>query len=148
MQIKQIKSKFSFLYLASIILFVGIACANRMPKSAQYSNPFNGQQWILTAINGIPIDSIPLSMPSIVFDTNSKMTGHFGCNTFFGSYLVVNKKKIYITYNGSTKMLCPDMELEKRFASALKSEISHYQADNNTLILLNKDGEVLRFRRE
>ncbi|MDR2979514.1 MAG: META domain-containing protein [Bacteroidales bacterium] len=146
----QIKNNLLFIGLVIFIISsFCIGCANDLPKSSKQSvNPFIEQSWQLTAIHGTPIDSPYLKTPFIVFDTSGRILGSFSCNNFFGTYMILNKKKIDISYTGSTKMLCSEMALEKKFASALKSEISRYRMEDDTLVLFNKNGEVLRFKKE
>ncbi|MDL2296763.1 META domain-containing protein [Bacteroidales bacterium OttesenSCG-928-B11] len=138
--------KASFLYPAFFLIAIVVLCSAGKPsKSKQQLNPFNGQEWFLTDIEGIPIDSLYSKVPFIVFDTNGRIYGNLSCNSFFGSYLMINKKKVDLSYAGSTKMLCSDMALEKKFSSALKSDISHYWTDGKTLVLLERKREILRF---
>lgn len=131
-------------FISLCIAFAISSCTTQIPSKEQ-SNPFDGRNWYLEAIDGIPMDSSFVKIPFITFDTNGRFSGNLGCNNYFGTYMVLNKKKIDMSYAGSTKMLCAEMEIEKRFAAALKTEISHYQIMGDTLIILEKNREVLRF---
>ena len=56
------------------------------------------------------------------FETDGRLTGHAGCNHFFGPYEITGDR-IAIGPLGATRMACPGpvMELETAFLSALET---------------------------
>ena len=48
-------------------------------------------------------------------------------------------------YGGATKRLCENMKVEKLFMLHLHSDFKQYEITKDTLVLKDKDGEVLRF---
>ena len=114
-------------------------------KKEQTNKPLIETHWGLKQIFG---EEIPVleKAPFIVFDVEGNYHGYLGCNNFFGKYFC-KQKSISFYYDGATKKLCfNNMEVEKQFLTALKSEIKTYVITNDTLVLFNsKSKEVLRF---
>ena len=67
--------------------------------------------------------------------TDQKVIGFAGCNRLFGAYII---KGGSITFSrvGSTKMLCPDVELENLFIANLQ-QVNRYQIEGEKLLLYN-----------
>jgi Heat shock protein len=129
-------------WIIAIALIFGCSSSKKSIKQ-QNATPLLGSYWELQSIEGERIDTANLiTIPYIIFDTASQYRGNFGCNFFFGDYYA-GKKKIYMSYMGASKRLCPDMDLEKKFYNALKQEIRYYIIENNTLTLSTKSGVVL-----
>ena len=135
--------KISLLFVA-FAAFLLLACiaSKRAPKPI----PLQSTYWVLTAVEGKSIADIPqIKTPYIIFDTNYKYYGDFGCNQFFGSYNF-GKKRLSMDYAGATKKMCSEMQIEKLFAAALHKEIKYYTIEGNTLTLKDmQKNEVLRF---
>ena len=127
-----------------IVAMVVVGCSSSKKSiKQQNTTPLLGSYWELQSIEGKRVDTANLlAIPYIIFDTASQYRGNFGCNFFFGDYFA-GKKKIYMSYMGASKRLCPDMDLEKKFYSALKQEIRYYVIENNTLTLSTKSKVVL-----
>lgn len=133
------------------ILFAGILTmifqgCQSSKKVAADCQRLRNTQWNLESIYSEPIirDSLP-SIPFIVFFNDQKFSGNLSCNTYFG-YYYNKKKKLDLEFQGSTKMLCPQMQLEKKFLSAIKKEITTFTiTDHNELILYADKEEILRF---
>ena len=63
-----------------------------------------------------------------------------------GNYSVNKKQKMTLEFQGSTKRLCQQMSVERRFIKALKQDIVRYKIHGNELILLAADDlEIMRF---
>ena len=79
----------------------------------------------------------------VQFQSNGKLSGHGGCNRFFGTY---KQDGIALTIGplGATKMMCPppQMETETRLMGALQNTVS-VDATHLVLILKDKDGKAL-----
>ena len=79
----------------------------------------------------------------VQFQSGGKLSGHGGCNRFFGTY---KQDGIALTISplGATKMMCPppQMETETRLMGALQNTVS-VDATHLVLILKDKDGKAL-----
>jgi len=135
------KISLPFVIFATLLL-LSCTTLKRTPKSL----PLQSTYWVLDAVEGQSIAEMSQSnTPYIVFDTNYKYHGHFGCNQFFGSYNF-SKKKLSMDYAGATKKMCSNMQIETLFTKALRKEIKYYTITGNTLLLKDKQkNEVLRF---
>ncbi|MBP5650126.1 MAG: META domain-containing protein [Bacteroidales bacterium] len=120
------------------------ACMTAKKKAEMAKNkPLVETYWVLKSVKG---EDIPKSFitPRIVFHADGRYTGNLGCNSFFGTYHC-GKKKIKMSFEGATKRLCENMKVEKLFFASLHSEFTQYEIIEDTLILKDKNGEVLRF---
>src|SRR5215831_10470069 len=75
------------------------------------------------------------------FKSAGKLTGHGGCNRFFGQYKI-SGNEISIGPIGSTRMACAEsvMALEMAFISALEGARS-FRRDKAKLVLFNASGK-------
>lgn len=114
-------------------------------KIAQMSEnkPLVNTYWVLKSVKGEDIPKCIIT-PNIVFKSDGRYTGNLGCNSFFGTYNC-GKKRIKMEFEGATKRLCDNMKVEKLFLLHLHSEFTQYEIIGDTLILKDKNGEVLRF---
>jgi len=112
-------------------------------KKSSDNLPLLNIKWILNEINEVPIVQNSDTAYIVFFDTH-KFSGNLGCNLFFGEF-TFNKKRIKIDYFGSTKKYCSNMTLEEQFGKALRSDISHYYIEKNTLYLLFQKNVICRF---
>lgn len=103
-------------------------------------------QWMLESIEGEEIGTDYALRPFIKFDTNFNITGSLGCNSLFGTYSVNRKHKMTINYTGSTKRLCQQMSVERKFIKALKRDIDTYEIKDGMLYLSSENEEVLCFK--
>lgn len=101
--------------------------------------------WSAVRIESYPINRM-VTVPRLEVNTKEmKIYGNDGCNNYFGTILDLNEETIAINGIGSTRKMCPDMEVPQRFNAAL-SKISSYRFDKQLLIFSDKDGnEVLAF---
>ena len=135
-----------FNIIVMMLLAVAVTGCKTSQKSAKQGEiPLKGVQWNLVAIEGQNIDELThVSQPCIIFYENGNFSGNFGCNAFFGEYYQ-KKSKLELTYKGSTKKLCDQMEIERQMMRALKKSISQFEIDGTTLILYEGKDEVMRF---
>lgn len=108
-----------------------------------------GGEWNIIEINGSAVVPAPnQEFPFIGFDTKTgKVYGNSGCNRMMGSFDVNAKPgTIDLGALGSTRMACPDMEVESRVLKALNSAQSFgklsgggmgvYDANDNLVMVL------------
>lgn len=135
-----------FLFLLTLLpLFVACQTSKKAALEAQ-NKPLIDTRWEVSHINGMPLEAKTPVQPFIVFDTLGKYHGNFGCNKFFGSYYVKEKKhKLELNYTGATKRLCQYMETERLFSKTLREEKLTYNIQGDTMRLYSKEVEILRF---
>ena len=122
----------------------------RSSKDAATLSSINGE-WNIIEINGAAVVPAPnQEFPFIGFDTNTgKVFGNSGCNRMMGSFDVNAKPgTIDLGAMASTRMDCPDMEVEGRVMKALNEVksfgklagggIGFYDADNTLVMVLVK----------
>ncbi|MBQ7551059.1 MAG: META domain-containing protein [Bacteroidales bacterium] len=130
--------------ICSMIAIFATNCKTNEKNADSNDKPLQGTTWQLTHLYCEEIDA-PIITPTLIFNEDGGLSGELGCNTFFGNYNV-HKDRITLNYIGSTKKLCNHMELEKKYATALKDNITQYVIVNNILVLKSKNKEVMRFK--
>ncbi len=128
------------------VIFMGISmigCSTLLKKNKPLNKPLIGTFWSLEKINQNKIPQIG-TIPYILFSESGNFNGIAGCNKYFGTY-ILNKKTIAIENSGATKKMCANMEVERLYLGALKKEINYYKIMGDTLILFERNKEVLRF---
>jgi len=131
-----------FFFLTIIILSVLALFAKQRKKNIE-NIPLLNTKWVLEEIFEIPVFH-NLDTAFIIFYENYKFSGNFGCNIFFGEFNF-GKKRMKVDYQGATKKLCMDMDLEQQFAKAMRSDITHYYIDKKNLYLLSKEIVICKF---
>lgn len=128
------------------VIFMGISmigCSTLLKKNKPINKPLIGTFWSLEKINQNQIPSVG-SIPYILFSESGNFNGIAGCNKYFGTF-ILNKKTIAIENSGATKKMCANMEVERLYLGTLKKEINYYKIVADTLILFERNKEVLRF---
>ncbi len=106
--------------------------------------------WALLAINNKDISSEtkqkPNKQPSLeIFVAEKRIGGTDGCNSLFGSIETLTETQLSFSKMGSTKMMCPNMEIPDAFNKAM-SATSTYKIEKSHLYFYNAEGdEVLQF---
>lgn len=122
------------------------SCQSQKKAIESVSNmPLQSTVWIFTSVENQNIDSHKLNSPFIVFDTNGRYFGTYGCNKFLGTYYT-RKKRITMDFSGATKKLCSDMEIERIISKNIKQNITHYKISQDTLILFSNKTEIFKFK--
>lgn len=95
-------------------------------------------EWNIIELNGTAIVPAPEQpFPSIGFSTkDGRVYGNSGCNRLMGT-IDINAKpgKIDLGQLGSTRMMCPDMTLERNVLSALAQVKRYRKLDDGNLAL-------------
>lgn len=111
--------------------------ATTLPNTSwQVANYNNGKEGV--------VSSLSTERMSVTFDKNGRITGHAGCNRFFGTYSHnPANKSITISQIGATKMYCQQpegvMQEESLFLQALASAKT-FRRSGATLELFNQQG--------
>ena len=130
-------------FILIVILLSSCMTAKKKAEMAQ-NKPLVGTYWVLQKIKGDPIPQSIAITPNIVFDSDGKFSGNLGCNLFYGNYSC-GKKRIKMEYEGATKKLCQNMKMEKLLLPYIHADFKRYEIHQDTLVLLDTEGEVLRF---
>ncbi|MAZ73431.1 MAG: hypothetical protein CMC70_09825 [Flavobacteriaceae bacterium] len=106
--------------------------------------------WALQALHGKKITAKthqkPNKQPILeLFVADKRIGGNDGCNSIFGEIENLTETQISFSRIGSTKMMCPNMEVSNAFAEALSNTTS-YTLKNLHLYFYNVNGdEILKF---
>lgn len=93
--------------------------------------------WKLTELNGQPVsyaDGNKKEMHLILKKEGNRVNGHAGCNSFMGTYTLLEGNRISFSQLAGTLMACPNMELEKQFMDLLQ-RVDNYAVKGNALSL-------------
>lgn len=131
-------------FLSLLPLFCTCQTAKKAALEAQ-NKPLIETHWAVNTILGEPLSEETPNQAFIVFDTTGNYHGDLGCNKFFGSYYEKRKQKLELTYSGSTKRLCHDMDTEDRLLKTLRLEKLSYHIKKDTLLLYSNNKEIIRF---
>lgn len=96
-------------------------------------------RWALTEVNGAAF----LANVIISFPAPGKISGKGPCNQF-NATITAPYPWFNIDNISSTKMACPDLNLEKVFLKTL-NEMTLSEVSGNTLILSNDTGNAMQF---
>lgn len=100
-----------------------------------------GGEWNIIEINGTVVVPAPgQAFPYIGFDTNTgKVYGNSGCNRLMGTFDTQAKPgHLELGQMGSTRMMCPDMTVEKNVLAALAQVKKFKKLNDNQVALCGK----------
>ena len=123
------------------------ACALAPEDSDAQAERVYGQTWIAEEVHGLPIAGGV--EPSLIFNPDGKVSGHAGCNGYFGS-VIIDGEAMSFGNLGATQKLCPEptMSQEGKLLQAL-DRTRGYRIEGSDLELLDGAGTTLvRFRTE
>ena len=97
-------------------------------------------EWEITAIEGRAVNPAESEeTPFLGFDTKSKnLYGSAGCNSLTGTYST-RKGAINLSQVGCTRMLCANMETERRVLDAL-SKVQGFTISPDSILTLSGNG--------
>ncbi len=124
--------------VASIAVLLSLFSCSVNNKRTYLSNiSLESGQWVLINLNGQEVVKQNTERPIYLeFNvTDQKVAGFAGCNRLFGAY-IIKGSAINFSRVGSTKMMCPDAELENTFVASLQ-QINRYQIEGEKLLLYN-----------
>lgn len=117
------------------LLAVG-CCACRKGKNAK---PLVGTQWHLVRMMERDLQIAPEQF-LFTFDADGQFAGKGGCNRMMGSYKTTDNGGITFSGVASTRMMCPEVDLETELSKILEGA-THYEIDGDMLMLLS-NGEM------
>lgn len=123
------------------------ACALGPDDTNEAAEPLFKRVWVAEEVQGVPV--APQVQSSLQVAADGKVSGHTGCNGYFGS-VIIDGQAMSFGNLGSTRIACPEpaMSQEDRLLGALDGTRG-YRLQNDTLLLLDGAGDTLvRFRAE
>lgn len=117
------------------LLAVG-CCACRKGKNAK---PLVGTSWHLVRMMERDLQIEPDQF-LFTFDAEGRFGGKGACNRMMGGYTTTDKGGMKFSAVASTRMMCPDVELESELGKILEAT-THYEIDGDMLLLLS-NGEL------
>lgn len=130
------KKLFVSICIASAALVVS-SC--RTAEKALPLSSINGE-WSISEINGSKVTpGESKTLPFITFDTTTgRISGSSGCNRMMGSFDVNAKPgSLELSPMAGTKMMCPDMTIERNVLSALAQVKGFKKAGKDKMYLCN-----------
>ena len=136
-------------FKVAALLFTGIgttACGSS--KQTAQAVGLTGE-WNIVKVNGDTVNAA--NAPFIGLDmADKRVYGNAGCNRMTGSFEAdsLHPGKIQFGQIGTTRMMCPDMETERKILDALGKVTSFSANADETVSLLDESGtEVLTLTR-
>ena len=130
------KNIITILVVALVVVAAVSCCPCRKGKN---SKPLVGTEWHLEKMMERELNISPEQFV-FTFGKDGAFGGVGACNRMMGDYTVTEKGGMTFGGVASTRRMCPDAELETRFAQVLEST-THYEIDGDMLLLLSK-GEL------
>lgn len=126
-----------------VIAFMALlmtSCCECKRYEKRYGVALNKTVWQLTQLYGRPVNATEDTF-TVVFD-DDKVNGRGACNSFFGDVKVQKESGGTLRFSnmGSTKMMCPDQEMEDKFMEVL-SNTDSFNKEGQFLYLF-ADGEL------
>lgn len=128
------------------VVVVGLtACSLVNDETDENAEQVYGRNWIAEEVAGLPV--APSVESSLVVAADGKVSGHAGCNGYFGS-VIMDGEAMSFGNLGSTRMACPEpaMGQEERLLRALDSTRGYLVEDESLLLLDGSGATVVRFR--
>lgn len=127
---------YSLVAMTLIAIMLGGCCACRKGKN---NLPLKDTEWHLMRLMGRDL-GIDKDKFVFTFSEDGQFGGTGACNRLFGEYKSDAKGALSFGPIASTRMMCPDANLETEFSAAL-SRATHYEVDGNLLMIFS-NGEV------
>lgn len=142
---KALKSIVNILTAVVLAGFGLTACALTPEEADEQADLVYGQTWIAEEVAGRPIAGGV--EPSLVFNPDGKVTGHAGCNGYFGS-VIIDGEAMSFGNLGATRKLCPEpaMAQEGMLLQALDSTRGYRLQEDGLELLDGAGSTVVRFR--
>lgn len=128
---------FKSLIIVALALSVTACCKCDLFQK-RYGKPLVGTQWQLAQIEGR--DVTPEDNYTIIFAADNTLSGIAECNRLTARYTVDIEGDMMITDLGTTRMLCPNEDQERRFIDVLSST-TDFKMDGPMLMLIS-NGEL------
>lgn len=101
----------------------------------KYRRPLTGTEWQLVQLYGQNVRPEKGAFMLTLSASDGRVDGTGACNRLSGSYTTDETRALRIEPLRSTRMACPGLEEERKFAEALETT-THYDMDGPMLLLL------------
>ena len=103
-------------------------------------------KWKLIEVNGKAVKNNDNKDYFINLDSKSgRFTGFVGCNTIMGRYNMIDATKLQFSNVASTKMACPDSNIESKFLKMIE-KVENYKIEGANLYFNKRNSsDVLKF---
>ncbi|MBB4036769.1 heat shock protein HslJ [Dysgonomonas hofstadii] len=100
-------------------------------------------EWKLQSINGkSEAESETKKMPTLEFNfAEKRLAGLAGCNRYNGAFTLENNV-LTVTPLATTRMACPNMEMENEFVKTFTGKID-LEKETDNLLVMKKDGRII-----
>ncbi len=145
-QNKTIEMKKFYLELIVVVLttfVMGQGC-NTTRNSAKDQAGLSQTVWQLIEIEGSDFENLTKVWLKFENDDEKKVSGYAGCNRFFGVY-EISDNNLKFGNLASTKMFCPEMELESSFLKRL-ADVDRFEVSDSKLSLFSEKEKILVFQ--
>lgn len=132
--------KLTYVITVALAALLLASCCNCGSKSASSSVSLVGQQWHMTRMDGEDFRGNG-SNYWIEFNNEGRISGRGDCNTLMGAYTADDKGRIAIDRLATTRMFCPNQNMENRFVKLVTSA-DHFRIDNG-LLLFYQNSELV-----
>ena len=130
-----------YLFLISTLLLTGLACKTSTPSDNDHTRLHD--IWALQTMKQKDLPESAKGKPYLeIHVKDNKVMGNGGCNQLFGNVAFEGKNGFRVSNLGSTKMACPELNVESEFMQLLQS-VRSYELRELSLFLLGADGEEL-----
>jgi copper homeostasis protein (lipoprotein) len=105
--------------------------------------------WKLVELNGqsVIVDSTFAREPHIIFkDSDNRVIGNGGCNSFFAQYEISGFDRLHIKAGGRTMMACPNLPIEDRFMQVLEMADSFIISGDELILHKARMAPLARFK--
>lgn len=121
-----------------------VACQAKSGTTSEPA-PITDRSWVLQELEGQPLDSADRQRPPTLTLTGAgtRASGFAGCNRFAGTY-TLGPGTLEFGPLAMTRMACPSIELESRYARALAA-VRQYRVERDELVLEAKGTPLARF---
>lgn len=128
---------------AAAIAVAGSSCSSTKSMNL---DELSGR-WEITDVNGskVTMSAPDAEMPYLGFDVvNGRLSGNAGCNSIMGSFPTSDPAgKISFGDVATTRMMCPDMEVEQNVVQALGNVAGYKSEGADKVALVSADGAQL-----
>lgn len=122
-------------FVVATLFMLAACCPCRKGKN---NVAFVGTQWQLVRLMG---RDLAFEGDKFVFTFNDgQFAGMGACNRFMGRYTTSETGALKMEELATTRMMCPDTELEAEFTKIL-NQATHYEVDGDMLLILS-NGEM------
>ncbi|WP_181163679.1 META domain-containing protein [Pontibacter mangrovi] len=129
--------------LLAILLVSACTVQNKNPNAEE--DTILDAYWTLMSLEGQEVQRPQSTMTAFIRfeEGKSRVHGYTGCNRFNGTY-TYGDESLAISELSTTRMACPDMEMENKFMAILR-RVDRYEVSGDVLTLFSGGKAVATF---